>query len=89
MITNIFIRIGFTVGSFFLGILPQSLPDWLMSPLEGIAALAGGVQSWSVWLPFSQLRIISLGLLAFWAVIFFVKLFLKVWAFIPFIGGSG
>ena len=88
MITDAIINLCMSIASWFMSLLPTDLPDWLDSAVTGISTLVSQVQSWSVWIPWNELKIIVIGLFAFWGIIFLVKLVLKIWSFVPFIGGT-
>lgn len=88
MITDAIINLAMIVASWFVSLLPGDLPDWLATSVTGVATLVSQVLSWTVWIPWQALKVIVIGLFAFWLIVFLVKLTLKIWSFIPFIGGT-
>ena len=89
MITQKIIELGLSISSWFLGLLPQHAPDWLVDSGDGIAHILKVINSWTVWVPWNVLKVVCIGLMAFWLVIWLIKLLMRVWSYVPFIGGAG
>lgn len=88
MITDAIIDLAMSVARWFVSLFPGDLPDWLRTVVTGVSTLVAQVESWSVWIPWTELKFVVIGLFAFWIAVFLVKLALKIWSFVPFVGGT-
>lgn len=89
MITDAIINLGQLLMSFILDLLPDAAPDWLLDLSGDVARIVGTIDTYTVWIPWNALRVVAIGLMAFWAIVFAIKLVLKLISHVPLIGGNG
>lgn len=89
MITTWFLQLGPVIADFFLTLLPASPPSWLLAASTYTAVVVAHIQNYSVWIPWAQVVPLCIGLFSWWVLVFLVKLGLKIWSFVPLVGGTG
>jgi len=91
VITEWFLNIAGVIGGFFVGLLPD------MSATNGTIVTAGnalssvlvGAGALGAWIPWPVLGLTFTIVMTFYLGSLALKVVLKLWSFVPFIGGSG
>ena len=88
MITDAIINLGQLLMSFILDLLPDAAPDWLLDLSGDVARIVGTIDTYTVWVPWDALRVVAIGLMAFWAIVFAIKLVLKLISHVPLMAAT-
>lgn len=90
MITEWFLWLGTQIGNWFATLFPtDDAPQWMKDLGKQFNTLLTGADGLGVWVGWSTVTTILLTCVSIYTVLLIVKAAMKVWSFVPFVGGTG
>jgi hypothetical protein len=90
MITEFFLGLVTTMGSWLVGMLPEDSSADLAASASGIVAtVVGNASGLSVWFPWAVAALCAVTVTTAWGALFFVKILRQLATHIPLFGGTG
>lgn len=90
MVTEWLMYLGSLMGEWALGLLPTTdAPDWFRTLGSQFNTLLTGADGLGVWVGWGTVVTILLACVSIYLVLLIVKVAMKVWSFVPFVGGTG
>jgi hypothetical protein len=91
VISEFFITIGTGIGVWFFGLLPDA--DWsdgmVLTATNALASVVTGMAAIGVWFPWAVFGVCAVFVVSSYFVLFSLKIARQLWAYVPFVGGTG
>lgn len=90
MVTEWFLWLGATISDWFATLLPSDdAPSWFKSLGDQFNVLLSGADGLGVWVGWSTVTAIILVCVSIYTTLLIVKAAMRVWSYVPFVGGAG
>jgi hypothetical protein len=91
VISEWFIAIGSAIATWFISLLPDN--DWsdgmVLTATNALSSVFTGMAALGAWFPWPLFTVCALFVLSSYFVLFSLKIARQIWAYVPFVGGTG
>jgi hypothetical protein len=91
VITEWFLSLMATIGAWFMDLLPDA--DWsdgmVLTATNALSSVVVGMAALGAWFPWAVFTVCTTFVLSSYFVLFTLKIARQIWAYVPFVGGTG